>query len=327
MNTSEQAAPVADSQAIESQVEAWFSSPARTMKPADIKAVPKQKVPAPQPPAPTDQVPEEAATSEEAEAHEAEAEPTAPEFEEVEYEGETYQVPPKLKEAIIRQSDYTKKTQEVADQRRTLEVLQQESHMARLQEQFQKDTAQENQQLQALEWALQQPVDWKSMSTDDALRYKLQLDGWRDQKSALEKSIGEKRQGWEKKQHEAYTKMVDDSLAVVAKRIPGWSPAVAKSVTEHALSEGYTDHELRRANTDPRLAVTLWKAAQYDKARSSATPAVAQAKAAKVSSSQPMSPQVKSQLAFRKTIAKTEGNPIQRKAAVEARVMEIFGKR
>ncbi len=208
-----------------------------------------------------------------------------------------------------------------------MEVLQQESHISRLAEQFKTDTAQEHQQLQALDWALQQPVDWKSMSTDDALRYKLQLDGWRDQKTALEKSIGEKRKDWEGKQHEAYSKLVNDSLAVVAKRIPGWSPAVAKTVTDHALSEGYTDHELRRANTDPRLAITLWKAAQYDKARQSAQPAVAQAKAAKVSSSTPMPADVRTKLNFRKAVARTEGKPTERKAAVEARVMEIFGKR
>jgi hypothetical protein len=322
MNTSEQAAPVADSQSIEAQVGAWLAGPERTMKKAAQPAPPQK------PQQPTDQVPEEqGATSEEPTAEEVEGEPTAPPFEEVEYEGETYQVPPKLKEAIIRQGDYTKKTQEVADQRRTMEVLQQEAHVARLAEQFKTETAQEQKQLEALDWALQQPVDWNAMSTEDALRYKLRLDGWRDQKTALEKSIGEKRQDWERKQHEAYTKHVNDSLAVVAKRIPGWSPAVAKSVTEHALSEGYTDHELRRANTDPRLAITLWKAAQYDKARQSAQPAVAQAKAAKVSSSNPMPSDVKNKLNFRKAIARTEGKPTERKATVEARVMEIFGKR
>jgi len=322
MNTSEQAAPPADSQSIEEQVGAWLAGPDRTMKKPAPKAPPQE------PQQPTDQVPEEtAATSEEPPAQEPEAESTAPTFEEVEYEGETYQVPPKLKEAIIRQSDYTKKTQEVADQRRTMEVLQQEGLISRLAEQFQKDTKQEHDQLQALDWALQQPIDWKSMSTDDALRYKLQLDGWREQKAALEKSIGEKRQDWEKKQQDAYTKMVNDSLSVVAKRISGWNPAMAKAVTEHALAEGYTDHELRRANTDPRLMISLWKAAQYDKARQSAQPAVAQAKAAKVSSSNPMPANVKSRLNFQKTIARTEGKPVERKAAVEARVMEIFGKR
>lgn len=315
---SEQAAP-ADSQSIEARVGAWLASPEPTMKKA---------APPPPSPEPSDQAPEpEAAASEPEAPIEGEPEPTAPLLEEVDYEGETYQVPPKLKEAIIRQSDYTKKTQDVADQRRTMEVLQQESQIARLAEQFQKDTAQEHKQLDALAWALQQPIEWDKMSTDDALRTKIKLDGWREQKDALEKSIGTKRQDWEQKQHEAYRKNVNDSLGVIAKKIPGWSPTLAKEVTEHALNEGYTDHELRRANTDPRLAVTLWKAQQYDKAKQAAKPAVALAKAAKVGASNPMPANVKSQLNFRKTIARTEGKPQERKSAVEARVHEIFGKR
>lgn len=317
MQTSEQAAPGADSQSIEAQVGAWFASPDRTMK--------KQAAPQPPPQQPADQVPEADATSEPEPSQTDE--PTAPPLEEVEYEGETFQVPPKLKEAIIRQSDYTKKTQEVAEQRRTMELAQREAQITRLAEQFQKDTAQEHKQLEAIEWALQQPVDWSKMSTDEALRHKLTLDGWRDQKVALEKSIAEKRQEWDKKQNDEYVKLVNDSLGIVAKRIPGWGPQLAKAVTEHALSEGYTDHELRRANTDPRLAITLWKAQQYDQARKSAQPAVAAAKAAKVGPSNPMPANVKSKLNFQKAVARTEGKPQERKAAVEARVQEIFGKR
>jgi len=51
----------------------------------------------------------------------AEPEATGPDEAEVEYEGETFKVPTKLKDAILRQADYTKKTTEVANQRRELE--------------------------------------------------------------------------------------------------------------------------------------------------------------------------------------------------------------
>lgn len=50
-----------------------------------------------------------------------EPEATGPDEAEVEYEGETFKVPAKLKDAILRQADYTKKTTEVANQRRELE--------------------------------------------------------------------------------------------------------------------------------------------------------------------------------------------------------------
>lgn len=41
--------------------------------------------------------------------------------EEVEYEGKAYKVPKELKEALLRQSDYTQKTQAVAEQRKAME--------------------------------------------------------------------------------------------------------------------------------------------------------------------------------------------------------------
>jgi hypothetical protein len=41
--------------------------------------------------------------------------------EEVEYEGKAYKVPKELKEALLRQSDYTQKTQAVAEQRKSVE--------------------------------------------------------------------------------------------------------------------------------------------------------------------------------------------------------------
>jgi len=42
-------------------------------------------------------------------------------FEEVEYEGKKYALPPELKDAILRQADYTRKTQELAQTRQQAE--------------------------------------------------------------------------------------------------------------------------------------------------------------------------------------------------------------
>src|SRR5712671_4095938 len=45
-----------------------------------------------------------------------------PDTVEVEYDGKTYQLPPELKDALLRQADYTRKTQEVAQNRKALEA-------------------------------------------------------------------------------------------------------------------------------------------------------------------------------------------------------------
>ena len=47
---------------------------------------------------------------------------STPEELEVEYEGKTYKVSPEIKDALLRQSDYTKKTMEVAEQRKAYEA-------------------------------------------------------------------------------------------------------------------------------------------------------------------------------------------------------------
>ena len=41
---------------------------------------------------------------------------------EVDYNGKSYCLPPELKDALLRQADYTRKTQELAEGRRALEA-------------------------------------------------------------------------------------------------------------------------------------------------------------------------------------------------------------
>lgn len=57
---------------------------------------------------------------------------------EVEYEGETFKLPPKLKDALLREADYRKKTMEVAEQRRSLE---QRSELVRFGEEIREEHA------------------------------------------------------------------------------------------------------------------------------------------------------------------------------------------
>ena len=47
---------------------------------------------------------------------------STPEELEVEFEGKTYKVSPEIKDALLRQADYTKKTMEVAEQRKAYEA-------------------------------------------------------------------------------------------------------------------------------------------------------------------------------------------------------------
>ena len=86
---------------------------------------------------------EEEESTQAPEAKEAEQEPTEEdekdseeqtespaEVETVEYEGQEYNIPPELKEAFLKNQDYTTKTQEMAEQRKDLETDRQRFQQA-----------------------------------------------------------------------------------------------------------------------------------------------------------------------------------------------------
>ena len=102
------------------------------------------------------------------------AEDTAPEFVSVEYDGTEYEVPPQLKDALMRQSDYTKKTQTLSEQRKQVEAqaiaIKQQSE---LQQQSLEDVA----QIKAIEKSIEQynALDWNQLAQEDQTQY-LNLD-------------------------------------------------------------------------------------------------------------------------------------------------------
>ena len=65
----------------------------------------------------TDESPDEGSDEE---VREDDAETQPEDDEEVEYEGKTYKVPKELKGALMKNADYTQKTQEVAEQRKSV---------------------------------------------------------------------------------------------------------------------------------------------------------------------------------------------------------------
>jgi hypothetical protein len=89
----------------------------------------------------------------EAEAPESEA---SPEFAEVEYEGKSYQVPPEIKDALLRQSDYTRKTTEAAERTRALEQKELEHRFVEDRRKFDDAVKDDVSQLQELDWTYKQ---------------------------------------------------------------------------------------------------------------------------------------------------------------------------
>lgn len=269
--------------------------------------------------------PEEQQEQQAAEQPESDAE-TTPDFVEVDYDGETYQVPPKLKDAILRQSDYTKKTTEVSQRQQALEQKELQIRAVESERQFHESVKPDIAQIQEIDFQIKQwkAVDVTGMTSEQLWQVKTQLDNLKDKREEMARGIDSKWRGWQQEQSKLLGEIQQKANEYVTKSIKGWGPDVQKALTDYGVAEGYTAAELNQLSTDARIVKTLWKAQQYDKAQQQlaqgklrVTPTV------KPGSSNPMPQDVKDKLAFTKQMksAKTSG---EKAKAIEAELMRRF---
>lgn len=228
----------------------------------------------------TDEVPENLTESEETEVID--------DSEEIDYEGEKYKVPKVLKEAFLRQQDYTKKTQEVAEQRRAFEQQQaQEKESIQRQRQHIQDYA----QIHALDMQIKQfeGVDWAKMIDADpveAMKLDRQYRTLADMRQGIATRIQqvEAQEAFSQQQHVA--KLIEEGREVLKREIPNWSEQTQKSVSEYAISFGFKPEEVAQV-IDPRHVKVLHKAMLYDQMmkKAATTPKAEVKPISKVSSS------------------------------------------
>jgi hypothetical protein len=207
---------------------------------------------------------------EDQESDEDQSEPEPDDAEEVEVDGETFRLPPKVAKAVIRHKDYTQKTQEIAEQRRFLET---EKQAVQIQQRLQGQFFGAQAEIAALDRAIQhaQHVDLIGMMETDPIKamqeqHRLsQLKEAKQQKQAeLQQSV---HQAMQEQQH-AVAQMVQQGQQVLSKRIKGWSPEIAKELAAYGTKEGFTEVELSQVY-DPRAVAVMWKAMQFDKLQAS----------------------------------------------------------
>jgi hypothetical protein len=186
----------------------------------------------------------------------AQAEPE--ETEEVEHEGKKYKIPKPLKGALLMQADYTRKTQEVAEQRKQVEA-----ERARFAEEQKliTESISEFGKVQALNDALAQydKVDWATLFQSNRQLYD-QLRFNQDQaKLEREKAVtalqGKVQERNSKAQQET-AKRLEEARAAVQRDIPDWSPELAGKLNQFAMMQGFTAQELSQVS-DPRVIKLL----------------------------------------------------------------------
>lgn len=194
-------------------------------------------------------------------------EPTEPEDEEVEYEGERFKVPSKLKDALLRQADYTRKTQEVAETRREVEA---KAEMVERQAKAHQEDLKEVAHLVNIDQRLQQfaQVNWQALNQQDpqqAQALHIEFTQLQSQRGQLVSHLTQKQQQrqWETQQN--FAKQHHEAEAFIKREIKDWSPEKDRALEAYALKEGIDTKSLSQlVLKSPAVLKLVDKAARYD---------------------------------------------------------------
>lgn len=175
--------------------------------------------------------------------------------EEVDWDGEKYRVPKPLKDALLRQADYTRKTQELAEQRRTVE-----QHFTALTQQaeLQQQTLEHRVNLRTVEQQLQQfqNTDWSAYSANyGAEATAAAMASWqqyRDAKAELEGAIAKTETDFRQISERSTANAIAQAEQVLSREIEGWSPQLVTTLAGYAAENfGITPQELRDSVVNP----------------------------------------------------------------------------
>lgn len=173
-----------------------------------------------------------------------------PEFEEVDVDGIKLAIPKdasqKVRDALLRQADYTRKTQELAQTREQFE-------QTRAQEQARIAAERENIQavarIVAVDERLQQyaNADWKALNQSDPVKAQelwFDYQSLRDSRAQLVNQIQQHEAQRALREQESIQRSMQQANEVLSREIKGWSPEVAKQLRDFAKSMGADEKEL-----------------------------------------------------------------------------------
>lgn len=177
----------------------------------------------------------------------------------------------KIKSERLMQADYTRKTQEVAEQRKAIESQREEvAKQAQMAQQF----AEELGAAKAIDMRLAQfqQVNWDQLEQSDpvqAMRLQREMRDLQTARGQIAQSIAAKQQARTLAEQQEIAKQVQEGEAVLAREIKGWGPEKASEVRNFATSLGFTAAQVSGI-TDPRLVKVLHDAMTLQKLRENA---------------------------------------------------------
>jgi hypothetical protein len=209
---------------------------------------------------------------------------------EIEHDGQTYRVPKALKGAFLMQADYTRKTQDVAEQRRALADKDQSlQRRAEMHYEHLADVGRLLAQSEAL--APYERIDWQGLRVSNPQQAQAlwsQYVQMRSQRDSALTQLQAKLAMWQHTNAADSAKRAAESDAILSREIKEWSPELYGKLREFGMREfGFTPHEVASV-IDPRLIKVLHRAMVGDQMMKKAA---AEARAAEQEGVKPL-PQV-----------------------------------
>lgn len=168
----------------------------------------------------------------------------------------------------LRQADYTKKTQEIAEQRKTAEA---ETAKAREERNRYAEGLQKAASLLEAQLQEQQQIDWQKLLDSDPVEYLKQQHLAQARQAQLQQTYQQKQQldAQAQAEHQAALKVhVESQRSELIAKIPEWKDeaamkAGATELREYLKTQGLTEQEIYSV-TDHRAIVQSYKAMKYD---------------------------------------------------------------
>jgi hypothetical protein len=159
--------------------------------------------------------------------------------EEVEYEGKKYKLPKELKDALLRHSDYTRKTQEVSASRKEVEAMKAQVHQIA---QATEEEITARGRLAQIHDTLQQydAVDWARLEQDDPLGAQSHFRQYQLMKEQAQKLGFEIQQRAQQRiafDQQETAKRIAASRDEASKKLKGWSPQAEEKAFSWAVNE------------------------------------------------------------------------------------------
>ena len=185
-----------------------------------------------------------------------------------------------LMKGYSRQSDYTRKTQEVSEQRKEFDAMKQ--NMAQEYQQIQAERQQYTQALQSLMEGNMAGidkfanVDWEVLKETDPIEYVTRKEEFREAQEKVQNLQREQHMAQQRhhaqSQHE-HRQMLQQETTALVTALPEWGdpskqPDIAKNIRSYATENGFTKEELDSL-VDHRSILVLLKAQKYDQLQNS----------------------------------------------------------